>query len=189
MHTTRLISPRPAALLPTWIGLLALVIGLAALTGCDAESPTEADPSASENVLLQDVDADVAFSDAQWATLSESSSAQALALSADGPSDDWTPGALWTLAADLQETLTEDQKQRLFRADRRALRDARKASRESRGGGLRRAVRQRLKQALTDDQQEQIRALRVDLRASIQSARADLRDGTLTREQIGRAHV
>ncbi|PEN05097.1 hypothetical protein CRI93_13850 [Longimonas halophila] len=162
------------------------------LVGCDTVASEQADPEPpASNTLVEMLNAELELTAAQQHSLREHD--ESVSLSAFGrftnetPSDA-APGVLWTVAADLHETLTDAQKERLFERNRALRRELRSEMRDGPRGAawsrLPRGVRQVLRKSLTDAQQEELRALHRELRSAIRDARNQLQEGTLSPEQF-----
>ncbi len=154
------------------------------LVGCDAD-PATTDAESLDPAELNELAATLA-------TDLDLSADQARAVDdLLGGDEKPAPGHLWTVAADLQETLTDAQKARLLeRAGQRRARfseegrpghfrrggegreDGPRGSRRS-GAGQAREAPGSLGGILTDEQQEQFKALREAHRAQVQALRQD----------------
>lgn len=183
---------RSSILFRTWPPLLALGMAVLLLVGCDTVASEQADPEPpASNTLVEMLNAELELTAAQQHSLREHD--ESVSLSAFGrftnetPSDA-APGVLWTVAADLHETLTDAQKERLFERNRALRRELRSEMRDGPRGAawsrLPRGVRQVLRKSLTDAQQEELRALHRELRSAIRDARNQLQEGTLSPEQF-----
>lgn len=166
----------------------ALVFGLAA---CDSATTTEETASVAEATsedLAAVVVADLGLSAAQQATVSS------FATKHGGATVE--PGFSWRLAAQLQATLTEEQKQRLFERVAASIRE-RVRTGEGNGGasfGMHSRHRQGgqrgggpgggfLEGILTEEQRQQVEAIRATYREQIKAIRDGVDSGELTREQ------
>ncbi len=91
-----------------WMGLFILLLGVA-LAACDSQSPVENEADTTEQAvaeLTSELSQDLSLSGSQQ---------QALQGAVDRNRHRMhEPGFLWTLAAELQATLSDEQKQRLF---------------------------------------------------------------------------
>jgi hypothetical protein len=162
------------------------------LVGCDTVASEQADPEPpASNPLVEMLNAELDLTAEQQRSLHDRT--EAVSLPAFGSSTRDTaaspaPGLLWTVAADLHETLTDAQKERLFERSRVLRRELRSEMRDSPRGAawnrLPRGVRQVLRESLTDAQQDELRVLRREFRTAIRDARTQLQDGALTPEQF-----
>jgi hypothetical protein len=191
MHTPPAVS-RFSTFLRTWPPLLALGVAILLLVGCDtvASDGVETEPQAS-NPLVEMLNAELDLTAEQQRSLRDRT--EAVSLPAFGRSTRDTtsspaPGMLWTVAADLQETLTDAQKERLFERNRALRRELRSEMRDGPRGAvwnrLPRGVRQVLRESLTDAQKEELRTLRRELRTAIRDTRNQLQEGTLSPAQF-----
>lgn len=180
MYTVRRISR--ASLIPGWLGLPALLLGIAVLVGCDTATSAQSDPEPPRaGAFLQALDNELQFSDAQWSVMQRHQSA--LTAREDDPAPR-APGALWFLAADLNDLLSASQKERFNESTRTLQRELRREMRGERQGprDRRARLRDRMQELLTEAQQEEVRTLRMAQRDAMQAAREQLRAGTLTPE-------
>jgi hypothetical protein len=144
-------------------GLLSLG-ALLVLTGCDASAPHTDDATPPE-ALAQALPSDL-----------ELNADQASSLSARfGDRDSLRAGDLWRLAAVLQDTLSAEQIDRLTAAGAEVslLPDRRR---------IRRALRARLRNALSTEQRDTLRTLWTDHRRAVHRLRTDFVDGGRTQD-------
>ena len=100
--------------------------------------------------------------------------------------DDQQPGRLWYVSAELQQTLSEDQKATLiasFDEDQKGVRQ-RRAGRQGVRGENKRGGFESLTNPLTDEQKEQLKAFREEQSASVKALIEQRREGTLSEEDF-----
>jgi len=183
---------RSSILFRTWPPLLALGMAVLLLVGCDTVTSEQVDPEPpTSNPIVEMLNAELDLTAEQQRSLhdrAETVSLPAFGRSTRATASDADPGVLWTVAADLHETLTDAQKERLFERNRALRRELHSEMRDGPRGAvwnrLPRGVRQVLRESLTDAQQDELRALRRELRTAIRDARTQLQDGALTPEQF-----
>jgi hypothetical protein len=151
-----------------WAAGLWILTLLALLTGCDS---TATDPAATTDeatpppAVAEVLPGDLQLTAAQSATLS----------TRFGEADTLRAGDLWRLAADLQDTLTEEQLRRLtsVTSPPPSMRDRRQ---------MRRALRTTLQDELSAEQRAEIRSLWTEHRETVSQLREDLEMGTLSQD-------
>lgn len=160
--------------------LAALLVG--GLAACDTSSSALSDDEALAPSDLNEMAATLA-------TELDLSNEQARAVDALlGGDEKRAPGYLWNVAAELQETLTDTQKERLLeRADQRPQRRMRRGGAEDGAGrfgqGRRpEARRHGLGDLLTDEQQATLREQMTARREAVKELAQARRDGTLSDE-------
>ncbi len=156
---------------------LGLIVVVTVLAACDSSGGISGDESGSLDETVSFLAIDLGLSASETAALSDSFNK----FGSDGGDKD--PGFLWYVAADLQATLTDEQKAKLF--DRIAQGDAR----QRRGGGGQGGFRPGghgggvLSQIdLTEDQETAITSIRESYKPAIEAVLAQ-RD-SLTRDEI-----
>jgi|GEM_PF-3058807 len=100
--------------------------------------------------------------------------------------DQQQPGRLWYVSAELQQTLSEDQKAELIASideDQTGAR-RRKAGRQGVWGENRRGGFENLSNPLTDEQKEQLKAFREEQSTSVKALIEQRREGTLSEEDF-----
>lgn len=158
-------------------GPLTLLL-LLSFAACDSTSPSNDDTAADELAALEStLTQELGLSGTQQ---------QSLETTMDRLGDrHYEPGLLWELAAELQATLSDEQKQRLFERTDQRHRDAmcppaRFAQSGFGGHGIGRGSC--LNDVLTDEQKEAIAAIRERYRTQIEALIESKRSGELSQE-------
>lgn len=151
-----------------WAAGLWAVALLVVFTGCDS-TPSNSSSATSETALppavAQVLPGDLQLNGAQSAALSKRF----------GDADTLRAGDLWRLAADLQETLSEEQLRRLTSVapTRPSMQDRRE---------IRRALRTALRNELSDEQRSDLRSIWTEHREAVAQLRDDLDTGALSQD-------
>jgi len=183
--TTNLFLPMKRFVAPMTVAVLMFTV----LAACDSASAVGgidgAESSLEEAVSL--IALDLGLNAQESAALSAS-----MAKFGDGDDADREPGFLWHVAAELQATLTDEQKERLFErleraGDQRRQGQQRGMQQQRRGGTGMGGQQDRRGNALeqlglSDEQKEAIKAIRESFKPQIEAV-LDQR-GTLTRAEI-----
>lgn len=188
----------------TWMAALALVATAITLSACDTTNATTSSTPELDNSEMTEMLTTLS----QELNLSQAATQDLAVAMAKYQGNTREPGLLWRIAADMQSSLTAEQKARLFELaeqrrqrfeDRRQGNNAqgrpgfqRGGQRGQRGARFGQGRGQRNANAplieLTDEQKEQMQAIRQSYKPQLDSLRASRRAGDLTpadfREQI-----
>lgn len=157
--------------------------------GCDSmDATTRGSNASTDDPALSQLAAGLAES----ASLSSTTAQQVNTILARHAGDEREPGFLWYVAADLQATLSDDEKERILaRPERNENQGPR--FRQRRGGNDRdRGLRQNrrgsrgdgfLNDLLTDEQRDQLKAIRESYGPQRRALRDSARSGVLSREE------
>jgi len=163
-------------------GPLTLLL-LLSLAACDSTSPSGEDTASDELAALEStLTQELGLSGTQQ---------QTLATTMDRLADrHYAPGLLWELAAELQATLSDEQKQRLFeRTDQRRRDDMCPPARFAQSGFAGRGIGlgSCLNDVLADEQKEAVEAIREGYRTQIEALIESKRSGDVSPEAFREA--
>jgi len=162
------------------------------LTGCEnfIQQHDEVQLDSPElEIFSSDVEIDLNLSDNSAANLRS-----ALGRHGRGGNRDRDPGFLWKLAAELQQTLTDEEKNKIFARLEEAKEKGKERGKEYRGGSDKgekdrgRGALRAIHSVLTEDQITEFNAIMENFKAGLDALMTSIKAGEVSREEANAEH-
>lgn len=167
------LKPVPAILLPA----ILVFMSLAACDSADISSDSSAALDSEETVTALAVDLSSEL-DLSVATTNEVTGILSKGFHGDPPE----PGHLWLIAASLNETLSDEQKERLFARTEQMIENRQGHGFRDRMGRKHRGAGRLLDDILTDEQKDSVKEMREALKEQLETIRAQVKAGELEQD-------